>query len=476
MNFSWKVFFSTLIVIMITFSIGGYLLITALFTSSYKQEVNNAKGENAILQTSLATALSALSGYDNKIEETTIAEISRSLVKGMNGEHIWVRVSNQDYKLIYQSEEIPFGNELLKSITARLLGYTLLSAGENYYIQTACLIDLAGQSIYLESFHNISPIYQNRKELYNVYKRLLTVLLIVNGVISYLISLWLTYPIKKVSRVAHRISRGSLNHRVKIHSKDEIGRLAQDFNTMTDSLESKIHELEDMTRRQEDFIGSFAHELKTPLTSIIGYADILRSNIITPEMTVMSANYIFKEGLRLEALSLKLLELIVMKKQELELKKVSVARLLNEIMGFVSPVMALEEIRIKIDAEDVNLMLEPDLIKTVLINLIDNGKKAIEGAGTISLFGRREQDGGYSIFVKDTGKGIPEEELKKITEAFYMVDKSRAREQGGAGLGLAICDEIMKRHAGTMTFYSTVGKGTTVHLYFRKESVYDKTV
>jgi signal transduction histidine kinase len=332
------------------------------------------------------------------------------------------------------------------------------------------MINLGEQQIYLESFRDITGIYTERKEQYRIYQRLLISLIAINGIISYLISLWITYPIKKVSIVAHKISNGSLDNRVSIRSKDEIGRLAEDFNRMTDSLEDKIHQLQEAARRQEDFIGSFAHELKTPLTSIIGYADILRSNKMTPEMIIMSANYIFKEGIRLEALSLKLLELIVMQKQELDLKKVRAKQLFDDVKGLVTPVLEKEGILITIEVQDSWLYLEPDLMKTVLINLIDNGKKAIEGTGWITLKGVIEKDG-YSIYVKDSGKGIPQEELSKITEAFYMVDKSRAREMGGAGLGLAICLEIIKRHHGSIHFDSTVGIGTTVHVFLKDGEV-----
>ena len=113
-------------------------------------------------------------------------------------------------------------------------------------------------------------------------------------------------------------------------------------------------------------------------------------------------------------------------------------------------------------------MLEPDLMKTVLLNLLDNGRKAIEGEGTLYLLGRREEEG-FAIYVRDTGKGIPKEELSRITEAFYMVDKSRARQQGGAGLGLSICQEIVKRHGGIMTFKSIQGKGTMVRIFLEAE-------
>lgn len=111
---------------------------------------------------------------------------------------------------------------------------------------------------------------------------------------------------------------------------------------------------------------------------------------------------------------------------------------------------------------------EPDLMKNVLLNLLDNGRKAIDGEGTLEVIGTSEEQG-YALEVRDNGKGMPKEEIERITEAFYMIDKSRARSQGGAGLGLSLCMEIVNRHGGTLEFQSEVGTGTTVRIFLPKE-------
>lgn len=252
--------------------------------------------------------------------------------------------------------------------------------------------------------------------------------------------------------------------RARVESRDEFGDLAADFNHMADSLEQQFQELEDAAQRQEDFIGSFAHELKTPLTSMIGYADMLRTQEMTQEEQFQAANYIFKEGKRLEALSLKLLDLMVVKNQELELRLVNTKWLGENIQGLLQPSLKKAGLSLKVLVEEERILLEPDLMKTVLLNLLDNGRKAMDGkAGTLYLLGRREKEG-FVFYVRDMGKGIPKEELSRITEAFYMVDKSRSRQQGGAGLGLSICQEIVRQHGGRLEFQSTLGKGTVVRL------------
>ena len=134
----------------------------------------------------------------------------------------------------------------------------------------------------------------------------------------------------------------------------------------------------------------------------------------------------------------------------------------------LKPSLQQAGITLKVIVENEQIRIEPDLMKTVLLNLLDNGRKSMEEGGTLYLLGRKEEEG-FALYVRDTGKGIPKEELARITEAFYMVDKSRARRQGGAGLGLAICQEIVKRHEGTMTFKSVEGKGTIVRIWLPME-------
>lgn len=222
-----------------------------------------------------------------------------------------------------------------------------------------------------------------------------------------------------------------------------------------------MDELKDASRRQEDFIGSFAHELKTPLTSMIGYADMLRSKKMDQEQIILSANYIFEEGKRLESLSMKMLEMIVLKKQDFDRKRVSARDYFGGISGLILAVLMDENVELITNFEEAILPIEPDLMKTVCMNLLDNARKSMDHGGKITFIGRWFEEE-YQISVEDTGKGMEESELSKITEAFYMVDKSRARAQGGAGLGLAICSDIIRMHHAKMEFTSSPGNGTRV--------------
>ena len=215
---------------------------------------------------------------------------------------------------------------------------------------------------------------------------------------------------------------------------------------------------------REEFIASFAHELKTPLTAIIGYADMLRSKDMAPKPRFTAAGYIFSEGKRLEALSLKLMDIIVVGKQGFETHRTEAGYFLREVCAVALPATAVDGIVLEVHADRAEVELEPDLFKTLLINLVDNARKASKREAKITLLGRREE-GGYAFYVADQGRGMKKEELGKITEPFYMVDKSRSRAQNGAGLGLALCKRIAELHGTRLEYESEPGKGTTARVF-----------
>ena len=264
-----------------------------------------------------------------------------------------------------------------------------------------------------------------------------------------------------LSSASRRFAAGDLEYREAVRSTDELGTLTADFNVMADKLAANIHELQDAAARQESFMGSFAHEMKNPMTSIIGYAELIRSQLLTPEEEQDAANYIFSEGKRLESLSFKLLDILVLKKKTAELQPCSPAQLVGGTVEHLRRVYAEKNIVLQCRCEEGMCMLEPDLVKSLLVNLLDNARKAMDGGGNIYVVSEMLPDG-CRIRVLDTGRGIPQEEIAHITEAFYRVDKSRSRAQGGVGLGLSLCSEIVQLHNGTMSFASRVGNGTCV--------------
>lgn len=456
MKITWKLFFSTVITMIVTFCLAGYFLISALFQSGYEQAVDGAINVDQLFLHEFGNYMVGVSKEENV--DRHIGALADELLV----ENIQVHIKKEDGTVLYSNTWFPENEIEMKAdtegMTRRLVNY----AG-NYFIQVKSRVTVEDMAYQAVLFHDVTDLFVKREEEIQIYHRFLILFLLLDGLVSLILAGCIVRPIKKISRSAGRIAGGDLEHRIRIRGGDEISRLGSDFNRMADSLAGKIQELEDAAERQEEFIGSFAHELKTPLTSIIGYADLLRSNRQTEEQQFLCANYIFKEGKRLETLSFRLLDLIVLEKSELHLSKMNAVDFLQEIQGMLMPVMENKGKELVVSAEEGILWGEPELLNSVFINLADNAAKS--AATEIVLRGKALADG-YEIEVCDNGQGIPEEELVRITEAFYMVDKSRSRRQGGAGLGLAICQKILDLHEAEMIFESRQGEGTRVKIRF----------
>ena len=445
-----------IVLLSLTFGIGGSLLMAASFDDALSRAEDSALNSHRLLLYTLAAVSSGSSEDDELVG--ALEQLDRQ-----SGQS-WAALRLSDGKAA-----------LFQKGSAALFDRDMLDAADGTHIVLQIRLDVTGAHLlviagrfeaqdgprYLESVYDISAVYTARASQTDIYQKVFAAVVVLGAGISWLMSYWLTRPLTRLSGVSQSIASGDLSCRADDEGKDEVAKLAQDFNYMADRLEANIMELTDAMHRQEAFMGGFAHELKTPMTSIIGYADLLRSHELSETERREAANYVFSEGRRLELLSLKLLDLIVLKKKDITLVETDLRHIVGEVARLIRPVVSKLGISVKYHCEEGLCMLEPDLVKSLLINLVDNARKAFENGGRIYIESTLLLDG-CRIRVADNGKGIPEDELSKITAAFYRVDKSRSRAQGGAGLGLALCSEIVKAHNGSLSFESAVGKGTIV--------------
>lgn len=266
-------------------------------------------------------------------------------------------------------------------------------------------------------------------------------------------------PLAQLQGATARIAAGEFQERTCVHSQDEVGLLAADFNKMAEAVENHIHALMEKTERQQLFIGGVTHEFKTPLTSLLLNADTLQNTYMEEEERMASLANIQRQCKWLERLVQKLLKLITLE-QELELKTVSIPDLLGRVQESVAETLYSRGIALEVHCSTDSLRLDADLMQSVLVNLVDNASKASINGQTVTLSAYDNV-----LEVRDNGIGIPKEALDRITEPFYMVDRSRSKKNGGVGLGLALVKEIVKAHGAELEIQSTPGQGTTVRIY-----------
>ncbi|WP_296047395.1 HAMP domain-containing sensor histidine kinase [uncultured Gemmiger sp.] len=316
----------------------------------------------------------------------------------------------------------------------------------------------------LATAYDLTDLYRGRDAALRRFLLLEAAVLAAGAAVTAVFARRMTRPLRTLTTASAEIADGDYARRTGLHTGDEIETLSSSFDKMADAVQEKITALQADVRQREDFMGAFAHELKTPMTSIIGYADMLRTIQASPAEQYEAAGAIYHEGRRLEALSGKLLALLGLGEETITLQPTALAALWPRLQA------ACPGVPLQLPACDAAVQADADLLLDLLCNLVGNAVKASEPGQPVEV---RAADNGdtVNLTVADHGCGIPQSEISRVTEPFYMVDKSRARKQGGSGLGLALCKRIAEVHGSDLHIESTPGEGTRVSVILRKGAV-----
>ncbi len=472
MKFADKLFFATTALLAVIFTVFGIWMMSSYFQKLQNREIEQGNTENQMFQYLFEMAYQTMQEYG---DDYAVGRAIDSVVKSVEKDDVTCFVLNEEREFLY-GEPNSSRQEYLRAISALLdefsrkneYGYEICKLPEGYFLLNICVSETEEQTLYLGICRDVSAIYEDRQSLLNQYRLALLLLLVIGAGCIYFLSRYMTRPMRKLSRTASRIASGNYEQRSDYQKNDEVGELAASFNRMADRLVEQMREKELEAKQKEDFTAAFAHELKTPLTSIIGYADMLNTIELSKEERQEAYFYIYSQGKRLESLSHKLLELVSMERQPLERRPVSTKKLEENIRITMRPIFKAKSIKGKIALEKSVIYGDYELLLSLFYNLLDNAVKAVKEGGFI-LFKGTLLENGYEIKVVDNGRGIPEQEIERITEAFYMVDKSRSRKEGGAGIGMALCKRIITLHKGILQIDSRLGEGTVIRLFFPKE-------
>lgn len=465
MSFKLKVLLTNIILMAVSLGVIGYLLIHNSFSVSLDMQLENGMEEHQMVVTAVQSEVVNLLVNDRFMSMKQLRGLGEEIADTVEGTGASFSLLDGERKVIYSNEEdVEYKEELLDYLEKGRRNYVIEERGEQEILTIASVIQVEDSVLYVVNQKDISNVYIENEKQIRFFQIIMLIALVVCSGLIYVISWWLTKPIEQLNNATAVIASGDYSVRTEVVTNDEIGELAERFDTMAAAIEEHVQELKNQARQQEDFVASFTHEIKTPMTAIIGYADMLRSKEMEEEQKILTANYIFHEGKRLEGMSLKLFDLIALGRKEIEKQEIYTTAFGGEIEEIAAPILEQSRIQFRYELEPAVLYGDRDLLKTVFINLIDNARKASEEESLIEMKGFRNPEGMYELQLKDYGCGIPEEEVHKICEAFYMVDKSRARKQGGAGLGLATTLRIIEAHNGRLIVESTLKKGTTMRV------------
>ncbi|ASW44108.1 sensor histidine kinase [Clostridium isatidis] len=308
----------------------------------------------------------------------------------------------------------------------------------------------------------ITSLDDVNKIITNVILRfsLISIIAFVIGILlSILLADKIIKPIKYLTEVAKEMAGGNLKIRSSIKSQNEIGQLSNALNFMAGEVESR-------EQLKNEFISSVSHELRTPLTAIKGWSITLRDDETDKETLELGLNIIEKEADRLTVMVEELLNFsnLLNENMRLNIETISISKLLNEVKAIMERRALSEKINFTVNCNiETTIDIDVNRIKQVFINLLDNAFNFTGENGEVKV-DVSEEDKNIIFLIKDNGCGIRKEDLPRVKEKFFKGKNSKSKN----GIGLSICDEIIRLHNGELKILSEEGVGTEVYVILNK--------
>ena len=473
MKFWEKIFLYSLILFFLLFSGGGIILIEKIHSESLDTAIKSIMYKYLNVESVMYLNSDYLMDIDVN-SESNMKNWVDIIINGYSVNNV-----EQYNTELYSMENKKISSDLKEKVTGKR--EEILKAKEDeksFIIRTinnrkhafvSSVVNLENRDFKLIISKDIQYVYTERINNYKFFIIIDFIMLIILSIGMYIISKKLTNPLVKLSNISKDIAKGKYNIRAEENNKnDEIGVLEHNFNLMIDVIENNIEELKYLNESKQRFIDSLNHEIKTPITSIIGYSELLLKSNVSEEIKIKSLKYINSEAKRLETLNSTLLKLTLMREENRKLGKVELKEAINNVKNILIYKMERKNIKLNIKIENIDLVQDKELLEVLLTNIIDNSIKASNVGSWIDVegyYGNNE----YILKIKDKGIGIPQEDLDKVLEPFYMVDKARTRKNNGIGLGLSICSEICNMYNISLDIKSKLNVGTEVILIFNKE-------
>src|SRR5918996_2829513 len=276
-----------------------------------------------------------------------------------------------------------------------------------------------------------------------------------------------THSFHQLVGAVNQISAGDLTARVPLHSQDEVGKLASIFNHMVERLEESFTRERELEQARKELMASVSHDLRTPLASIRAMVESINDGVVTDPATVK--RYLKTLEVEVENLSQLINDLFELSQMDagvlkLEFETSSLTDLISDTLESMSAQATARgrnlHLKGTVEGEVAHVMMDPRRVQRVLYNLVQNAIRYTPSDGSVHILAR-DTGTEVQVEVKDTGEGIPAEELSRIFDRFYRTEQSRSRDSGGSGLGLSIAKGIVEAHGGGLWGESAIGQGST---------------
>lgn len=464
MKLKAKIILSTLILMTAALGISFGVMIITSRNVLLDQIVPIMAEQEEQLYDSFTHALPDISGMsDRKMQETTLQYYFKNQAAGSGSRSEYVLQSQNgdiynnsgfDAYRILNAKNV---KDYMLSDSSTPVSYCFIRYDKHEYCILGESIFLPTQTeYYLSIVRDIADDFASLRILTGICVLVSAVCIFLTLILLFLLLRWFLNPIHELQKGAAHIAEKNYENRIPVKSRDEIGELTNSFNQMAEAVEQHVISIRKVSEEQKMMLAALAHEMRTPVTAITGYSHILRYGKLSSEQTEEAIVFIDEESRRLERLSTKLTQLISME-QKIALHLIRTENLFFSLEKILVPIAENNQLELHLIEDQSVIMGDEDLLICLISNLFDNARKAEASCIYILL-----EDGILRII--DDGKGIAKEELDKIMQPFYKIDRSRNRE--GFGLGLALCHRIARIHGSDVEISSAPGEGSvfTFHL------------
>lgn len=475
MGFGQKIFLMSFTLIIIAINLIGIFMINHIYESNMQKEIDKNMLQINDIMTEVEYGIDNLSRIANiYLKKNVHIELYN------NGKRVYTNLKGEypqiDEKLLTKEDketvERIYGNMAATEESDIYLNYEQNKQGESMirtYIEgNQLFMKLKKYDKVIITLSDISEINKMRQEQVDYFIKLS---LASSFMIALLLSIsvgFLTRRIKQLNNIVEEVEKGNYEAKVKKIGNDEIGNVGKSFNKMTKAVQKNILEIQEVSENRKRFIGNLTHEIRTPLTSIVGYSSLIKSGKVIDKQTILEYNNrIYEEGKYIEQISQKLMDILLLENGNIEVEEMNLSKELNNIIEELKEKFSMVVYEKEIE-ENIWVSMDKTLFKSLIINLVKNAIKAYEKDPIVRIELTKDKE----INIIDYGRGIPKEELERIKEPFYTLSKDRNRRFSGMGLGLPLCIQIVERQKGKLEIQSKEGQGTkiTIKLGVENES------
>lgn len=336
---------------------------------------------------------------------------------------------------------------------------------EQQYLYVSSVI--ADGALIVTRTQNITELISGWQDMILLYVTACVLVSAVFAISLFFILRGLSRPLDKLTHSAQRIAAGGYDTRVPVKGRDDVAQLSASFNDMAGAVQQNMQQLKEAAQQKQRLIDNLSHEMRTPTTAIQGYAEYVQQAAVSPEQAHAIMGRIQNETLRLKRIVERMLSLSAMEHSPWQPQPVLLhdifAQALNTLGGTAKAHGV--SVSVRLDSPALSVTGDATLLESLVVNLAENAIKACGQNGRV-LLAAKQTAAGVLLQVCDDGQGMTPEQLAHLGEAFYRVDTARSRADGGAGLGVALCFEIVRLHGGRLVYRSQPGKGTVANVTF----------